>query len=76
MDVGDLEGLDGDDDDGFVDDVVVLDVLAQRQRHGAFARGEADGRAGGAVDRRAHGAEVLDEVLEAAVGLRAFGGDQ
>src|SRR5689334_12192683 len=57
-------GLDRQDEDVLVQDVVVLDVRSHRQRGGVLAAVEEDGGAGYPRQRGLHGVELLDERRE------------
>src|SRR5579862_858346 len=63
-DVWDGSGLEREDDDVLLEDVVVLDVGAHRERGGCLAAVEEDGGAGASLEGWLHGVEVLDERAE------------
>ena len=59
-----------------VQDLVVFDVGAQRQRGGGLAAVEEDRGARHPVQRRLHGVELVDERLERPLVVLALAGDE
>ena len=74
--VGDRERLDREDDDVLVEDLVVLDVGAHRQRRRRLVAVEEDRRAGGPLQRRAPLVQRVDELAQRALLALAPRGDQ
>src|SRR5579862_7579197 len=75
-DVWDGSGLEREDDDVFLEDVVVLDVGAHRERAGCLAAVEEDGGAGASLEGWLHRVEVLDERAERSFFALAEAGDK
>src|SRR5581483_476601 len=75
-DVWDGSGLEREDDDVLLEDVVVLDVGAHRERGGCLAAVEEDGGAGASLEGWLHGVEVLDERAERSFLAFAEAGDK
>src|SRR5581483_3353480 len=74
-DVWDGSGLEREDDDVLLEDVVVLDVCTHRERGGCFAAVEEDGGARASLEGWIHGVEVLHERAERSFFALAEAGD-
>src|SRR5262249_4426445 len=75
-DVGGRLGHDREDEDVLVQDMVVLDIRAQRQRGGGLAAVEEDGGAGHPLYRGPYGVQLVDERLQWSLVVLAQPGDQ